>query len=1735
MREGLVDDYRKYVRSFFEIADERIEEAVEKHFCEGELWPEPLLQLNPTFEPGATIDDLVDQAVLDSGCRSIFRAAKDKTPGGITMRLHSHQDQAIRTARTGASYVLTTGTGSGKSLAYIIPIVDHILRNGGGKGVQAVVVYPMNALANSQMRELEKFLGAGPNKGPVTFERYTGQEDNEKREKILASPPDILLTNYVMMELILTRWRDKALIDKSKKLRFIVLDELHTYRGRQGADVAMLIRRVREAFHAEHLQCVGTSATMAGPGSVAEQQEEVARVAARLFGSEVLPASVIGETLTRSTVELDYSNSGNSKALATAINGYKEPASLKEYYAHPVSSWMESFFGLEKEAGTGRLKRRKPRAIGGASGAAADLATVAGADADMCANVIREHLLSGYTFEDREKNGQPPFAFRIHQFFSRGDSVYASVEQKDKRYITVHGQHFVPEDRSRILLPLVFCRECGAEYYCVSIVSKDGGRQAESRSLSSAPNGEGTNAGYLMLLEGETWSNEEADLLSILPDDFHQFTKKGEITVRKDARDSLPRQVSVLQNGRLGEGGTQALFIPTPFRFCPHCGVAYSARGQGDFGKLATLGTEGRSSVITLLSLSMVRMLKADKSLPQEARKLLSFTDNRQDAALQAGHFNDFVQVSLLRSALYRSVAVAGPSGIAYDRLVQAVFDALDLPFSEYAKEPDLTGTLAVDSTRQALREVIGYRIYRDLERGWRILLPNLEQCGLLAIEYRGLEELCVKQSAWTGVHEALETCTPVLRAKICRTLLEIMRRGLALSVEYLDSTHQEMMRTRCRQHLKEEDETPWTIGDSERLFTATTVFPASRARTGNELDIFLSGLSGFGQFLRRVGTFPALAAQLGVKDAGAIIVQLLEVLRKEGIVESAGQTAGATPIRGYRLKAAAMLWRAGDGTVAPHDPVRMPRIPGKGLRINPFFVQFYREVGLKLRGYEAREHTAQVSAAARQDREMRFGSGALSTLYASATLELGVDIKDLNAVNMRNIPPTPANYAQRSGRAGRNGQPALVFSYCSTFRNHDQYFFRRPLLMVAGAVSTPRIDLANEDLVMSHVHSIWLSTSGVDLRASMVDVVDTADISALAVQPSVAEQLKEPGLADRAKVRVSSALKEVEAELRSSGWYHVGWIDEVLAGSYGAFETACERWRTLYRTARKQVDIHTKTINDHARSAQDKKRSKSLRAEAEAQIELLTSQEGRADSDFYTYRYFASEGFLPGYNFPRLPLSAYIPGKRGSGAGKPDQFLSRPRFLAVSEFGPRALVYHDGSRYRIDRVLMETNDGPDGGATLPLARAKICPTCGYLHVESEVSNTDLCELCKSPLTTLQTNLFRMQNVSTRRMDRINSDEEERSRTGYEIVTTLRFSSQNGEPRCKAAELKAGGVVLAKLIYGPAAEIWRINKGWRHRKEGSSEGFNLDVERGYWEKNQADVNDADDNPLSHKVERVVPYVEDRRNCLLVQPTLPEAADENEETRTAWMASFEAAFRGAIREEFQLEDAELASEPLPGAGDRSTILLYEAAEGGAGVLKQLVEDPEAARRVARQALEICHFDPETGENLGMAKGAAERCEAACYDCLMSYTNQSDHAILDRALVKDWFFSLRDTSLEAAPGVEGRSAHLKKLIAECGSELEKQWLAFIDEKGCNLPTDAQYLIESCKTRPDFYYSEHKFAIYIDGPIHDFPDRAARDKVQENDLEAAGYWVVRFVHSEDWMSLIKKYPAVFGGGKA
>jgi ATP-dependent helicase YprA (DUF1998 family)/very-short-patch-repair endonuclease len=1725
LRNHLIEDYADYVRSFIAIRDERIRSEVDSQLEAGRYWPDPLIQLNAGFEPGGSIDELIAGGLLHPECSRIFQREKDAAGSvGKPLRLHRHQADAVRAARTGKSYVLTTGTGSGKSLAYILPIVDSVLRDGAGRGVRAIVVYPMNALANSQAGELEKFLchGYAPGKEPVRFARYTGQESEDERQQIIAHPPDILLTNYVMLELLLTRTREQALVRAARGLRFLVLDELHVYRGRQGADVAMLVRRTREAFRAPELQCIGTSATLATDGSFDEQRAEIARVAGALFGTPVEPAHVIGETLRRDTPEFDFTDPGSLAQLRERIASHAPPPiRYDDFIADPLSSWIESSFGIRRDEQSGRLRRVPPRSIDGTDGAAELLAQQTELPERDCGDAIAAQLIASYGSDHRHpETGFPVFAFRLHQFISRGDTAYATLEREDERRITLHGQIFVPGDRSRALLPLVFCRECGQEYYCVRAERDEstGARSFRPRELSDRLRDDEAEAGFLFLDSSEPWPSGTVEELDRIPDDWLEESPKG-VRVRRDRRDWLPKPVRVDPAGAASEDGLLCSWLPAPFRFCLRCGMAYGFRQTTDFGKLSSLGTEGRSTATTILSLATVRHLRRDERLDHEAMKLLSFTDNRQDASLQAGHLNDFVEVGLLRSALYRAVDAAGESGLAHDELVQRVFDALALPFESYASDPEMNRFAARQETDRALRSVLGYRIYRDLERGWRVTSPNLEQCGLLKIEYASLAEVCEAEDLWQRTHPTLAAAAPEDRQQVARALLDLMRRELAIKVGYLDERDHERIQQQSAQRLR----APWGLDEEERLEHAKVLYPRSRSTSDWRGDFYLSPRGGFSQYLRRRTTFPNHDEKLKIADTEQILIGLLETLRRGGLVERVKEPDGDGGVAGYQLPASALIWTAGSGQSGYHDPIRMPQAPQGGRRVNPFFVRFYQEVGRDGIGIEAREHTAQVDPAVREEREEAFRSGALPILYCSPTMELGIDIRDLNAVNLRNVPPTPANYAQRSGRAGRSGQPALVFTYCSTYRSHDQYFFRRPGRMVAGAVAPPRIDLANEALVRAHIHAIWLAESGIDLKHSLRDVLDVSGATpSLEILPDIRDDLDRVAPRARARERAARLLATIQDELKRSDWYSEDWLDDALARIPREFESACNRWRGLYRAAIAQRDLQHRIIADASRSADDKAKARRLRSEAEAQLELLGESVGSVQSDFYSYRYFASEGFLPGYSFPRLPLSAYIPGRKRRGR-KNDEFVSRPRFLAISEFGPRAVVYHEGVRYRINRVILPIEREGDH-AQLALRGAKQCEQCGYLHpLGADDNGPDLCERCGVELGHPIRALFRMESVSTRRTDRINSDEEERLRLGFEIRSGVRFAEHRGRPsQRRAAVSAADGKPLLDLAYGDTATLWRINVGWKRRARKDDTGFLLDTERGYWAKNQLDEGDAED-PLSASVKRVIPYVEDWRNCLLVEPAQPLDGAE--------IASLESSLRRAIQVEYQLEEVELASEPLPSRSDRRLLLFYESAEGGAGVLRRLVDDPRALPRLARRALEICHFDPETGIDEHRHPQATEDCEAACYDCLLSYTNQQDHDHLDRARIAPLLRELAAARVETSPGPRSRADHLAELKTLCDSALEQEWLDYIAERQLRLPERAQHYYEPCQTRFDFAYLSDQTAVYIDGPHHAYPHRRARDAEQTSRLEDRGWTVVRFTAQEDWASVIARWPSLFG----
>lgn len=1692
--------------------------------------------------------------MLQKECARIFRIDKSDTDlTGKQLVLHTHQREAILKSKEGQSYILTSGTGSGKSLAYIVPIVDHVLRNGRGRGIQAIVVYPMNALANSQDEELKKFLEKGypPGQSPVRVARYTGQEKGPEREAIRSNPPDVLLTNYMMLELLLTRTEDRELVRAAQGVRFLVFDELHTYRGRQGADVALLIRRCRQTFGGRDIICIGTSATMASEGTTDDQKIEVAKAAQTLFGVPFAASQVIGESLERATPELDYSDDQVLEALrATIRSGAAPPEDYDGFRLHPLASWIESTFGVRAEEDTGQLIRQAPRRLEGEvledqKSAAAELAEVTSTDPEQCAAVLRRFLLKGSTLRSSASSRFPIFAFRLHQFFTRGDTVWATLEGEDERYLDMAKKGSKPGEPDKPLFPLVFCRQCGTAYYRVKVYADEHGRAVAPREDRREETDDGSGDAYIYVSASAPWPRTDGkELLDRLPAFMKETTAQGVERLSPDTRDDAPEPVFVDARGRIvsEDAGIPAALIRRNFLFClePACGVAYTKTQRSERPKLATLGVDNRSTATTILAVRSLIELQRDLDLKPEARKLLSFTDNRQDASLQAGHFNDFAQVALLRSALHKATHDKGDTALRHGELSRSVFEAMQLRFNEYAADPDVRGP-ARNATHDALRRVIEYYLYRDLQRGWRVTAPNLEDCGLLRFDYEGLrgdEGLLGEAELWNAgfsVREGregerfietpatLRACTVETREEILRTLLDVMRRSLAVKVDVLDPQKQHDLVEQTKPRLPED--TVWYLEDERELTKSVVAYPRPRRRQ-DTTGLFISSYGSLGRYLKR-SLAPCLPADstLGRPEVDEIIRFLCLALKRYGIVEQV-RSGHDNDDPGYQLNADALRWRPGDGEIRPIDRTRLLEAGEIPPEVNRYFVECYqRFVDLKC-VLEAREHTAQVASEDREEREDRFRSGDLPLLFCSPTMELGVDIAQLNLVNLRNVPPTPANYAQRSGRAGRGGQPALVFTYCAGRSPHDQYFFREPGKMVAGVVAPPRIDLRNHDLVRSHVNAIWMEVAKPDLGKTLITVVDLTPVDgklALPVKNAIGRELRDPVHRAAALAKANQLIASIREELSSTAWFHDNWTRETLDQIERAFDASCERWRSLYRSAVRQRELHHKIIIDHARPESERIHSRRLRAQAESQIRLLTEAKGIYEGDFYSYRYFASEGFLPGYNFPRLPLSAFVPGRRQRKGH--DEFVSRPRFIAISEFAPRALIYHEGARYRVYKVNLDFgSDDIEATHELVTATLKRCPACGYAHLEQGNNLAEVCDRCGAALDgpARIENLVQLQNVSLKLAQRITCDEEERQRFGYKLVTSYRFPEIGGKLDRKDAEVYSGETLALRLSYGDATDLYRLNVGWANQRGNQAPGFNLDLERGYWARNQADTEDQDDATAQARLQRVVPYVKDAKNALVMRFEPPRSGPE--------MASLQAAFRQAILKHFQLEPRELSCEPMPAAQKRLEILFYEASEGGAGVLRQIVEDPAVLPLLARRALEICHFDPDT-----LVDEGAQTCGKACYECLLDYGNQPDHKDLDRFLVRDLLSELSRAECRPSGGAGSRGERIAALIKRCDSQLEKRWLNLVDDLMLRPPSDAQYLIESCSTRPDFFYRDHGVAIYVDGPPHDEPDQIRDDETISQALMEMGYVVIRFHHKQDWLGIFRRHPDIFGVPRA
>ena len=366
LRNEVIGDYASYVRSFFTIRDQEIAKTVEANLKAGRLWPEPLIQLNPAFEPGPTTEALVEEGLLHPTCEQIFRRKPEDGLDKGPLRLHRHQGDGIHAARAGDNYVLTTGTGSGKSLAYIVPIVDHVLREGPRQG------HPGDRRLPDERPGQQPGGRAGEvplqrlsdGKPPVTFARYTGQEDDgaataDPRQPA-GHPADQLRDARAD-----PHPPDGARADRGCRgqLRFLVLDELHTYRGRQGADVAMLVRRVREAMRragAAVRRHLGDPRRRGDAGRAASARSP--RSPRRLFGAEVSPSASSERPCDASRRE----GRGRPDALRCPASPPAATRQIRRPSRHdPLAAWVESTLGLRRHRGRRALacahaRRRSP-------------------------------------------------------------------------------------------------------------------------------------------------------------------------------------------------------------------------------------------------------------------------------------------------------------------------------------------------------------------------------------------------------------------------------------------------------------------------------------------------------------------------------------------------------------------------------------------------------------------------------------------------------------------------------------------------------------------------------------------------------------------------------------------------------------------------------------------------------------------------------------------------------------------------------------------------------------------------------------------------------------------------------------------------------------------------------------------------------------------------------------------------------------------------------------------------------------------------------------------------------------------------------------------------------------------------------------------------------------------------------------------------------------------------------
>jgi len=1671
--------------------------------------------LRTTFHPTTPgFDGLIDRflAEPDHICRgpylSIGLPFRSGTGSDLFREIplgfspHLHQERAFR--RLAPPYyqstLIATGTGSGKTECFLLPLLEHCRQQQGSLGIKAILIYPMNALATDQANRIAELIHNTPSlQGKVTAGLYIGDQDETptalmSAHKIITdkriireSPPDILLTNYKMLDYLLVQPDAQKLwqYNQPDTLRYIIVDEFHTFDGAQGTDLACLLRRLKHRLKtpANHLACVGTSATLGNRAS----QEDMLTYASTIFQEPFLEGALIeedritaAEFLQEALLNvlpvpgLDAIAQLNSDSYSTPESYIRQQAALWLQDLTPTDSsdpdaplsdeWRVQ---LGEELKTLPIVHNLIRLLGQEAQTYTDLLDRLSRrlhlpkDQFGYSHLLLDSLMSLVAIARCRTilpNGKalilPWISLRVQLWFRELKRMVATVEPQPQ---LLYSDDLTPEQAKKTL-PVMHCRDCGATGW--------GGVKPSQGSTKLVPNDlQRFYREYFGRKPLVTFAfpahDDEPNIHKLCPECLTLNSSKVESCLSCAHSDLIRVHIPEIVHEESHNGQKKLVSSGD----CPFCS---SSNG------LSILGAQAASLTSAMIGTLYTTPFNRDK-------KLLTFSDSVQDAAHRAGFYGARTYRTTLRTAIAHTIT-ANDSPITLQALVNqfpiywrnqlgsagnyvATFIPNDL---EWLREWDQflhsdRADLAADTSLPALvNERLTWEIVNQF--GHRSAVgPSLERSGTCAAHF----DLKLIEQAIATLHLKLTNEIDALRSisldRIQQFLLGLLhhlrQRGGILQPAtqlYISQGNTFLLQRplhmpsmgpnipapiflvsaagtaeRFERVVQAGQRQSWCENWTTRIFATTSLLLKDQLK--EVLDLALNALVEVGVLeMHPCGHGRAWGIPMSVIQLSAAGTVLVCDRCSHSITSAAAERSS--------LEGMTCL---NPGCTGHYHPD-----PRTGLA---YYRQLYRSG--EVRRIMAAEHTGLLARSHREWLEQRFIQGNRrcdpNLLSATSTLEMGINIGDLSTVLLCSVPPAPANFQQRIGRAGRTDGNALV-GVVANGSPHDLFFYADPTRMLAGSVEAAGCYLDASAILQRQLTAFcldsWVAT-GITKREfpvqlnDVLNAIERQDQSRFPYNWLTFIQERQSELFETFLNLFTETDERTQAELRlfmEQGEQDEGGLQwRILDRLEGV-----RKERTRLSSQIKAIGKKIKDLKAEPEALQDRDRLADLERERSGFRELMRNLNGKHILNFLT-----DEGLLPNYSFPEagVTLRSILWRQKSKAEGadgkKYETFTlsyERPGALAIRELVPSGVFYAEGRRVKIDQIDLKLSEPEEW---------RICRSCNYAvrSIQPE-AHTKACPRCSDSMWSDQGQLRRMLRLrqvmasTSDRKSRFGDDREDRNTSFFQRHLLVDFQPEFREKTflIKDKEFPFGIEYIARTSFR------EVNLGESSSTDETvqlagqrftTQGFRVckscgKVMRGDKAKDHMISCQYHDKPDQAKALDVL-YLYREFESEAIRLLMP---DENFWTDQG-LHSFIAALQLGLKRKFGGKVDHLhtiiSEEPQPNSSLRKSFLyLFDSIPGGTGYLRQLIRNPEELRDVFAQSLAVLR---------------ACDCEDGCYNCLFAYRNSFDQDETSRvaavrllsALEKHWS-DLEETS-------EGLSAI--RLNSNFESELERRFIEAI----------------------------------------------------------------------------------------